>query len=669
MYATVATLFPAPISIAAPGAIHGNNADASGDDIFSEIDEADKPLRTTSRKAMRKNSKFSLGGDEVKIEEGPNEETEEKGGAGGDDASSLLLLSDGGDASTLQPNKRWKRPTTRGSRKYGALFDNLEGAARKVTFELSGNIEMVAKFVPTILVSHFNEKLKVEGDIIGNMTQYECIVAAMLFIDISGFTPLSARLGARGAVGIEQLSSVLNKYFGEQIALVTEHGGDVIKFAGDALMAMWEENMADTRPLSCLRAAQCAMELQEKLNRYAIHVGTDAEDSVLSIKISLGYGRVTAFHVGGENNRFEFFMAGAPLVQVTLAEHQAQPGDIILSNESWKCVMEQCEGTVLSSGDVKLLAVTHKIPVRQAQPIKLDSRIEAALSSYIPAAILSKMGDFASTWSRGRRESGNTAESWVSDLRTISTIFCCLAVESGGMGVGEADAKQDAELYNELFRTMQRRVYSFEGTIRQFLVDDKGMVLIACYGIVAHDNDAERATRCAMGIADDLEKIGISSSAGVTTGEVFCGLVGGETRCEYALIGDVVNMAARLMASTQDQIRCDIETYARSCKRVVFEHLEPIHVKGKEAKIKVFKPVAGSVSAALSLRKITLTGRNEELAMVSRSVDAFADLGYTSAIIFEGESGMGKSRMIEETTEILFRQKLPVSPNRGTYET
>ena len=92
------------------------------------------------------------------------------------------------------------------------------------------------------------------------------------------------------------LSRILNKYFSEQIAIVTKHGGDIIKFAGDALMAMWEENLvsskrstilketskltraifalytcrgkADARPLACLRAAQSALELQKLLNHY-----------------------------------------------------------------------------------------------------------------------------------------------------------------------------------------------------------------------------------------------------------------------------------------------------------------------------------------------------------------------------------------------------------------
>ena len=126
------------------------------------------------------------------------------------------------------------------------------------------------------------------------------------------------------------------RYFSLQITLVTSHGGDIIKFAGDALMAMWQENLADTRPLSCLRAAQCAIDLQKNLDKvkctafplspppslppsliftkphrqYKIkHVNKDAAPTSLSLKISLGYGKITAFHVGGEKNRCTFISA------------------------------------------------------------------------------------------------------------------------------------------------------------------------------------------------------------------------------------------------------------------------------------------------------------------------------------------------------------------------
>lgn len=80
-------------------------------------------------------------------------------------------------------------------------------------------------------------------------------------------------------------------------------------------------------------------------------------------------------------------MAGSPLYQVTLAENQAKPGDVILSNKAWKMVMENCEGRVLQSGDVRLEAITNPIPVRTSPAMKLAPQLEAILSSYIPTAM------------------------------------------------------------------------------------------------------------------------------------------------------------------------------------------------------------------------------------------------------------------------------------------
>ena len=204
--------------------------------------------------------------------------------------------------------------------------------------------------------------------------------------------------------------------------------------------------------------------------------------------------------------------------------------------------------------------------------------------------------------------------------------------------------------------------------MRQFLVDDKGMVLIACFGLVAHEDDAERAVRCAMDISMDLERRSIVSSSGVTTGDVYCGLVGGETRCEYALIGDVVNMAARLMASTMTEIRCDRETHQRSCKRVIYEELEPIKVKGKDKKVSVFKPVAGSVSAALSLKQVPFVGRAEEWCLVERHIDKFDNISLSMAIIFEGDAGNGKSTMMNKTLKAMEMHKLKIGPLKGKFE-
>lgn len=57
---------------------------------------------------------------------------------------------------------------------------------------------------------------------------------SLLFVDISGFTALSLRLS------VEELKNHINDYFTKMLDIVDKHGGDVIKFAGDALFIIWE---------------------------------------------------------------------------------------------------------------------------------------------------------------------------------------------------------------------------------------------------------------------------------------------------------------------------------------------------------------------------------------------------------------------------------------------
>src|SRR5512147_2585093 len=67
----------------------------------------------------------------------------------------------------------------------------------------------------------------------------EELQAAILFADISGFTLLTEHLAERGPAGVETLARILNEYFGQLIDIIHDYGGDVVKFAGDAVIAVW----------------------------------------------------------------------------------------------------------------------------------------------------------------------------------------------------------------------------------------------------------------------------------------------------------------------------------------------------------------------------------------------------------------------------------------------
>lgn len=155
--------------------------------------------------------------------------------------------------------------------------------------------------------------------------------AAVLFADISGFTPLTEQLAQQGPLGSEILTRELNAYFGQLINLITVYGGDVVKFAGDALTALWKDDKDSSfiLHLFAFQAAACAPAVQAALKDYQTIGGPK-----LALRIGLGAGEVAAVHIGGVYGRWEFVITGSPLKQVSQAESLAQPGEVIVSPEA-----------------------------------------------------------------------------------------------------------------------------------------------------------------------------------------------------------------------------------------------------------------------------------------------------------------------------------------------
>jgi class 3 adenylate cyclase len=106
--------------------------------------------------------------------------------------------------------------------------------------------------------------------------------SCVLFADVSGFTKMCEALAAHGEGGNEALAKHLNSYFEMLVRIVAATGGDVFKYAGDAMIVIWpptEESLENTTR----RAAQCALEISGLLQE-----ATLAEGVRLSVKIGIG---------------------------------------------------------------------------------------------------------------------------------------------------------------------------------------------------------------------------------------------------------------------------------------------------------------------------------------------------------------------------------------------
>lgn len=122
----------------------------------------------------------------------------------------------------------------------------------------------------------------------------ENYLAAVLFVDISGFTALTEKLAAQGPSGAEDISAVLNDFYGQWIEVIKKYGGDIIKFAGDGLLVIWPDDDLEN---ATLRAAQTALEARKKLEDFRVGNRT------LSTRIALGAGPMTLTGLGGVFNR------------------------------------------------------------------------------------------------------------------------------------------------------------------------------------------------------------------------------------------------------------------------------------------------------------------------------------------------------------------------------
>ena len=394
---------------------------------------------------------------------------------------------------------------------------------------------------------------------------------------LSGSLSLSTSYGPGGD---ELLAKHLNSYFEQLVKIISSHGGDVFKFAGDAILVLWPQSTAAAGAAAdeddeadlltrVRRAAQCGMEIKTRLQDIAMGDGI-----TLSMKVGVGVGEISILHVGGVFDRMEYIATGHPLLQAFAAEHQAMQRDVVISPQAWAMISPFFTTAGLSPSGYAILRSCSE-PLRKvsvAANLKhgalftggvRDAELMRTLGRYVPGAVLPYIS---------RQE-----EKWASELRRITVLFVNLGLMNDSASGGQpaaappattaaaaaaaasppADPTAELLFVQSIVHATQLAVYKYEGSVNKFLRDDKGSTLIAVFGLppLAHEDDAVRGILAALAICARLIDLGLKPSVGVTTGQAFCGIVGTRGRREYSVMGDKVNLAARLMQARQPWLR------------------------------------------------------------------------------------------------------------------
>jgi class 3 adenylate cyclase len=458
---------------------------------------------------------------------------------------------------------------------------------------------------------------------------------AIMFCDASGFTKLTESL-AQKPNGAELLSRVLNQFYTPLVDLISQYRGDIIKFSGDALTVFFmsepEEGVSTEYDMPCgsgwarcachtelqlatLRATACCIEIHRRLDNFQV---PNVPGVSLSFHIGVGCGNCVVLHVGGEptpedrrTKRFEYVIAGDPLEQISHACKYAAVGETVLSPQAWAMVSETCiEGSVVAEDPsyhrlADLNPSLHSYATIRAATKSRDTRSERyslelnelPLSKrYIPSAVYMQM------------ENG-TLE-YVNEIRVVTGFFMSVK------GVNVSDIPKGARMAQDLMSLVQKSCHEYEGEVNKFLVDDKGLMFLCVFGTppMVHTDDPHRGINACLRIIAELKKFPgkpLEAYFGLTTGRVFCGLVGSPDRQEYTTLGDSVNLAARLMQlGKPNAVVVDTTTYEQTRDEFEYRILDPVVLKGKGGQVPIFQPVSVSVKAVEVVDK----GRKKSLA-------------------------------------------------------
>lgn len=469
---------------------------------------------------------------------------------------------------------------------------------------------ILTSYVPALLAQWLTD-----GSTEGLAPRSETLSAAVLFADISGFTSLTERLAQEGPEGSERLTAVLNSYFSGLIELVAAEGGDVVKFAGDALLALWPHD-AESAGAATQAAARCGLAMQGLLRQQG------PQEVPLSLRVGIGIGAFTIAQVGGLNDHWHLLLTGNPLVDLSLSQQQARPGEVILTEAAWQLVASEADGE--PSGAFHRLKAL-RVPAPRARPQAPQVIDRDAVSRFVPLAVLSRLGA--------------NQDQWLAELRQVTTMFVHLADLHHGMGL---------ERSQSIVRALEVAIARYEGTFNKLNADDKGVTLLAAFGLppLSHADDASRAIQAALEIQRALTALGIRHAIGMSTGRVFCGEVGNDRRREYTTIGDSVNLAARLMQAAQPgEVLCDRATALLAQGRATLEERPAIAIKGKAQPVPVFRPLA--VARRNELPPTSMVGRVMERERLASGLEDLL-AGKSTIVVIEAEAGMGKSRLIAD---------------------
>ena len=414
-----------------------------------------------------------------------------------------------------------------------------------------------------------------------------------LFLDVCGFTKLTESASAKGHYGVEIITNLLNQYFDLLNEKIMQFGGQIIKFEGDAVLAAFPcaEETCFCQMQDCLQAFN--RELQELNLRLKDKYGSN-----LAYHSSMGYGISQVIILGKPNWHQDYFVYSPVMVPLYTVFEEAGSNECL----AVEYVPEQN------------LAANQK-------PEEIPQQAELVYEAdFFPPEITQRI----------------TSVSFSGELRNAAILFI-------GVEAEKYIRQGDYETINSYYCAVQDIVYRLEGMINKIDYTDKGLILLISFGILqTHIDDIERAIICAN-LINNIESP-LKAKIGLTYSNLYAGVLGGKRRGEYGIIGNGVNVAARLMTAAEyGQIVFTEDILFSAQSRFEVQFLRKETVKGIKEELSFYRIVRELPEFLNSYQRQYQD--KEQVSYQSETADIIKKIEEKkiNQVLIAGEHGTGKS--------------------------
>ena len=245
------------------------------------------------------------------------------------------------------------------------------------------------------------------------------------------------------------------------------------------------------------------------------------------------------------------------------------------------------------------------------------------------------------------------ARSVAEERKIVTALFCDLVAFTD---ISEsADPEEVDSMLADYFEMARAAIEAYGGTVEKFIGD----AVVGVFGApAAHEDDAERAVRAGLRIAEGAEGLEavdgepLRLRVGINTGEALVRLGVAPASGEGFLRGDAINTASRIQSVAPEMgVAVGLGTYETTANVFDYEELGPATLKGKSAPVRVFRAKSTRARFGTDLIRTHDTpfvGREIDLALLKGMFDKTVAASLPQLVTVVGEPGLGKSRIVAE---------------------